>query len=67
MIGVSQIYYTSLKKAIKNVADFDDADAFVANKINETAQKIHLGHSDILSIIHDDLSCVVSETRLKGI
>ena len=67
MIGISQMYYTRFKKAIKKVADLDDADAFVAHKINGTAQKIHPGLSSILSIIHNDLSHFVSETRLKGI
>jgi hypothetical protein len=63
------MYYTRFKKAIKKFADLDYADAFVAHKINGTAQKIYPGHSSstILSIIHDDLSHFISETRLKGI
>ena len=67
MIGISQMYYTRFKKAINMVADLDDADAFVAHKINGTAQKIHPRRSRILSIIHDDLSCFISKTSLKDI
>jgi hypothetical protein len=63
MIGVSQMYYRRFKK---KVADLDDADAFVVHKIYGTARKIHSRHSSVLSIIHDDLSRFVSETRLKG-
>ena len=60
MISVLQMYYTRFKKAIKKVAALDNADAFVVHRINGTAQKIHPGHSSIVSIIHDDLSCFVS-------
>ena len=64
MIGVSQMYYRRFKK---KVAVLDDADAFVVYKTYGTARKIHSRHSSIFSIIHDDLSGFVSETRLKGI
>jgi hypothetical protein len=55
------------EKAIEEVETLEIGDAFIPYILNGTARKIHDGPPSLLSVIIDDLSCIVFETRQCGI
>ena len=66
-LGLSSMYYTRFRKVIKRVDALKNGATFVPYKTNGNVRKIHPGTSSLLTVIKQDLSCYVFETRQHGI